>query len=246
MLKLIGLGLWDEKDITLRGLEELKECEVVFLEAYTSKLMGCDKEQLEKLIGKKIQAASRSFVEEYGVLDYAKNNNVALLVPGDPLVATTHSDLLIEAKKRGIKTKIIHNASIYSAVGETGLQLYKFGRSATVTFWTENYKPTSWIDVLFENKERGLHTLFFLDLDLEKDRFLTAQQALKQLIQAGMSEDEEVVVCSQLGGPSKKITYGKAKDLIGKDLGLPLQVIIVPGKLHEKEKEFLEMFRREG
>ena len=36
MLYLIGLGLGDAKDITVKGLEIVKEADVVFLEAYTS------------------------------------------------------------------------------------------------------------------------------------------------------------------------------------------------------------------
>ncbi len=243
MLKLIGLGLWDEKGFTLRGLEEARECDLLFLENYTSKLMGTDKQRLEELTGKRIQLANREFLENYGVLDYAENNDVGLLVAGDPMVATTHSDLVIEARKRGIKTKVIHNASIFSAIGETGLQLYKLGRSATITFWTEDYKPTSWFDVFKQNKERGLHTLFFLDLDLANNKYLNAQQALKQLIEAGLDEETEVVVGSQIGSPNSRIVYGKAGELMDADVGLPLQVIIIPGKLHPKEEEFLEQLR---
>lgn len=38
MLYIIGLGLGDEKDITIRGLEAVKKCQKVFMEAYTSLL----------------------------------------------------------------------------------------------------------------------------------------------------------------------------------------------------------------
>lgn len=38
MLFIIGLGLGDEKDITLRGLECVRKCEKVYMEAYTSLL----------------------------------------------------------------------------------------------------------------------------------------------------------------------------------------------------------------
>lgn len=45
MLHLIGLGLADETDITVRGLEIVKRAERVYLEAYTSILL-VDKEKL--------------------------------------------------------------------------------------------------------------------------------------------------------------------------------------------------------
>lgn len=35
-LYIIGLGLGDEKDITIKGAEAIKNCDKVFLEAYTS------------------------------------------------------------------------------------------------------------------------------------------------------------------------------------------------------------------
>ncbi len=45
MLFIIGLGLYDEQDITVRGLAAVKRCKRVFLEAYTSILL-VDKEKL--------------------------------------------------------------------------------------------------------------------------------------------------------------------------------------------------------
>lgn len=39
MFFIIGLGLSDEKDITIKGLEAIKSCERIYLEAYTSILM---------------------------------------------------------------------------------------------------------------------------------------------------------------------------------------------------------------
>ena len=45
MLYLIGLGLCDVKDITVKGLEKVRECKRVYLEAYTS-ILGVGKEEL--------------------------------------------------------------------------------------------------------------------------------------------------------------------------------------------------------
>jgi diphthine synthase len=41
-LTFIGLGLYDEKDISLKGLEEIKKCDKVYAEFYTAKLTGTD------------------------------------------------------------------------------------------------------------------------------------------------------------------------------------------------------------
>ncbi|MEM4702659.1 MAG: SAM-dependent methyltransferase, partial [Archaeoglobaceae archaeon] len=63
MLFLIGIGLWDEKDITIRGLEAVKSADVVFAEFYTS-IIGASVEDLEKFFEKKINVLKREDLEE--------------------------------------------------------------------------------------------------------------------------------------------------------------------------------------
>lgn len=46
MLYLVGLGLCDPTDITVKGLKIVKAASRVYLEAYTSILIGCGKEEL--------------------------------------------------------------------------------------------------------------------------------------------------------------------------------------------------------
>lgn len=48
MLYLVGLGLGDERDITVKGLEAIRTCARVFLDAYTS-ILGVD---TAKLVGR--------------------------------------------------------------------------------------------------------------------------------------------------------------------------------------------------
>lgn len=45
MLYIIGLGLGDQKDITVNGAEAVKKCSKIFLEAYTS-ILGVSLQQL--------------------------------------------------------------------------------------------------------------------------------------------------------------------------------------------------------
>src|SRR4030042_862912 len=91
---------------------------------------------LEKLLGKQIKILSRKEVEEYtqeNILVHAKKYPCVFLTPGDPNIATTHIDLRLRAENEGIRTSIIHSASISSAIaGATGLQNYKFGRTVTI------------------------------------------------------------------------------------------------------------------
>ena len=164
MLYIIGLGLNNEKDLTLRAIEIAKKCEC-FAEFYTSIWKG-SLEDLKEIIGKDIKLLKRKDLEENLelLLEKAKQNDIAVFVPGDPLAATTHFNLVFEARRKKIPVKIIHNASIFSAIGETGLQLYKFGKTATIPLngKLENVKKT-----IRNNKKLGLHTLLLLDLDKE-------------------------------------------------------------------------------
>lgn len=247
-LYLIGIGLWDSRDISLKGLEALKQCKQAFAEQYTSRQDPGILKGLEELSGKKIMLLNRELVEgEATLLKAAEKNDAALLIPGDPLISTTHYSLIQTAKKKGIRVQVIHGASILSAaVGESGLHSYKFGNSVTLPFWRENYKPTSTYEVILENKKRGLHTLVFLDIDAEKG-LMQPKQALEMLLEMEKQKKKKAiqpsdlaVVLSRIGSPEQKITAGKIEELLNKSLGPTPSIIAIPGKLHFTEEEALE------
>ena len=169
MLYVVGLGLGDEKDITVNGLEAVKKCERVYLEAYTS-ILGVPKERLEAIYGREVVVADREFVEQGidGMLNEALTTDVAFLVVGDAFAATTHSDLVLRAKGLGCKVKHIYNASIMNAVAGCGLQLYRFGQAVSVVFFTETWRPDSFYDRIRENAQLGLHTLLLLDIRVKE------------------------------------------------------------------------------
>src|SRR5256884_3346929 len=181
-LVFIGLGLHDEKDITLRGLEEARSAEVVFMELYTSGLAGARLGSVERLIGK-IRRLSRTEVEDgRTILEAAAKQKVAFLVVGDPMAATTHVDLRLRAAAAKIPTRIVHGVSILTAAaGALGLQVYKFGRTTTVPFPAAGFGPTSPLEGILENRRTGLHSLVLLDLR-EGGSFLTPQDALALLL----------------------------------------------------------------
>ena len=166
MLTIIGLGLWNEKDLTLRAIDAAKQAGKVYIELYTSKWQGMDR--LKDIVGKTVVELKREDLEQNvaKLVEEAKEEDVVLFVPGDPLVATTHLMLIDAARKDGVETKVIHNSSIISAVAETGLHIYKFGATATVPFpeKTKGKLPESVYDVLKMNKRAGLHTLLLLDI----------------------------------------------------------------------------------
>ena len=246
---LIGLGLYDEEDISVKGLETAKKCDVTYMEEYTSKL-GVDKSKIEELIGKKINLLKREDVEQSDILiRNAKEKDVAFLVGGDPLTATTHIDVLIQAKKKGIKTRVIHSSSIYTSICESGLFIYKFGKSCSIPFPTENYNPTSFYETIVDNLSRGLHTVVFLDIHQDENRFMTINEGLKRILEVAKENDNKInedtlaVGFARIGSDNQIIKFGKIKDLINFDFGKPQHILVIPGKLHFIEEEALKFYQ---
>ena len=248
MLIFIGLGLYDEKDISLKALEEARSCDILYAEFYTSKLTGTSLEGLEELIGQKIVSLLRSEVESSEkILESAKNRKVGFLVPGDPLVSTTHASLRIEAKEKGIETRVIHGQSIISAAPAiSGLFNYKFGKSTSIPYPTEGYEPDSFYTVIKENLDHNLHTLVFLDI---KNRLMTVNEAISILEGIEKNRMEDVIKDERIfvglgcvGSSNPVIIAGKLAVFKNNDFGPTPHVLIVPGKLHFMEEEYLKEF----
>jgi diphthine synthase len=94
-----------------------------------------------------------------------------------------------------------------------------------------------------------LHTLLFLDV-ASNEKYMTPNQAIKTMLkleevmkQNVFTNNTKIIVFGRVGSDEPLISYGKIKDLLGKEFGEPPFVIIVPGKLHFSEKEFLEYYK---
>jgi diphthine synthase len=249
-LYFIGIGLCDEKDITVKGLETVRMCDHVYLEKYTS-ILQCPIENLEMFYHKKIILADRELVEKraYEIFEDAKEKNVAFLVVGDIFGATTHTDIMLRAKEKGIACEFIHNASILNAVGIVGLELYKYGKVTSVPFSTESFMPETPYDVIKMNRKDGLHALVLLDLRPDEKRFMTINEAIKYLLHIEsnrkeniFTEDTMCIGCARIGCKDFMIRYGKARDLMHEDFGKPLHCLIIPGTLHFIEEEALKQW----
>ncbi len=242
MLNIIGLGLHDQKDISLRGLELVKESDFVYLEFYTSRL-SVEIEVLEKLYDKKIIIADREMVEvKQPFLEQAKDKKVTLLIIGDVFSATTHMSIMMDAKKLGIKVNIVNNASVLNAIGIVGLELYKFGRVVSIPFHNENVKAP--VKALNDNQSVGLHTLFLLDLDPFNDVYLSIKDAAEYLIKNGVKKSSLCVGCARLGGDDFVVHVSSLETIGSHDYGNAPYCLIISSKvMHFVEEEALEMWK---
>lgn len=227
MLYLISLGLYDEKDISLRAVEAAKKCSRLYLELYTTN-MNTSAGKISRLIGRPVEEIPREGLENKSgrLVQEAKTRDIGILIGGDALSATTHISLLLEARKAGVKTQVIHGSSVLTAVGEAGLSLYKFGRVVTLA----NPLQESTLEAIRQNKKAGLHTLVLLDIGM------TPREALGLLSGKMLGK---VVVSSHLGG-NPEIKYDTIENFLKLRLNKTPSVLAIPGKLHFLEREYLE------
>ncbi len=251
MLYLIGLGLKDEESLSLEAVDILRKCDKVFLENYTSRQVNFNLNKLESLLSKRITIADRKFVENTkNILGLAKEEDAALLVSGDPMIATTHLEIVLDAEKEGVKVRILNNASILNAVSNIGLEIYKFGKIASIPFTTKSFMPETPYNILKDNLSINAHTLFLFDLHLDEDKFMNFKEALTYLLSIEdkkkeqiLNKDSYVVVCASLGSDKEKIMFGRIEDILKKELDSYPQCMIIPAKLHFMEKEALNRFK---
>ena len=248
-LFLIGIGLGDEKDMTLRGQNLIAIADKVYLEFYTSIMVSMQGSVISAegagissivLYGRDVCIANREFVEDAQMLlDEASKQKIALLVVGDPFSATTHCELYVRCIKQKINVEVVNNTSIITAVGCTGLQLYRFGAIISLCFWTATWKPHSWYSTLRQNLRCMYHTLVLLDINVREQtekslvrgspipereylppRYMTASEGARQLLAVSREDpdlalgaDTLVVVVSKLGTPHQKITRTRLEKL---------------------------------
>jgi diphthine synthase len=251
MLWLIGIGVTGYKGVSLHALDILKKCDIIYFERFTSPLYEEDLFNLNSLIEgynktRKIIPAQRWFIEDGNqIIEQAKNENVALITYGDPLIATTLTELDVRARKNSINVDVIHAASgITSLIGESGLHIYKFGR--TVTMMSSPQSAVSVYNAIFDNLLSGNHTLILTEYNSDHNKFffLDPNEVFKMLIEVEkdirsnvISEETFVIVASRIGTEQKKIISGKIKSLIGMSFETGPHSIILTGSLHFSESD---------
>ena len=113
---------------------------------------------------------------------------------------------MLRARELNIPITSIPNASIMSAIGATGLQLYNFGQTVSMVFFTDTWKPASFYDRIRENRDIGLHTLVLLDIKVKEQslenmargrkvyepaRYMTVGQCARQMLEIEEIKKEE-------------------------------------------------------
>ncbi|MFX1538252.1 MAG: diphthine synthase [Promethearchaeota archaeon] len=250
----IGLGLCGFKDLSLKAIEALKRSDEIYFEGYTNFVDETTLEKLEQKVSVPIRELHRKEMEEEAekLIKSVGNRVVSLIVPGDPFTATTHSTLRILAVEQGITTEIIHNSSIFSAVPSLlGLSAYRFGRTATIPFSEGNYPLSIYpYNIAAMNRQIKAHTLFLLDINLQKKTFLTISEALQQLQYLEEQHNQKLITHRSIWAGIAKMGYKEPTIKVGgfqkvfnvnwREIGPPQCLVLCDRYLDIVEKEFLE------
>lgn len=251
MLVLLGGGL--PGLLTTMALELIKRADVVYVDIYTMPESDWLIDLARVEAGGRVVPASREVLEQgmTSIVEEARDKLVVVLVPGDPLIATTHIALLIEARRRGVEWLVVPGVSgVVSAMTLSSLQFYRFGRTITVPGPWRGVKAYSVIEYLRCNLSLGLHTLLLLDY--ESGRQLQPSEAAGILLELEEELAEEkgwdkvlsgllALVVERAGYQDYSVEWSRLAGLAGaiKEYRSPSS-IVVPGYIHETESEALQ------
>lgn len=251
MLTFVGLGLYDERSVTVEGRDAVRDADRVFAEFYTSHLVGADVADLEAYHDADVEVRDREGVEvdPSPILDAAAESDAVFLTAGDTMISTTHVDLRLRATERGIDTRVIHAPTAESAASSlTGLQNYRFGKATTLPFaWAHGVEgvPDSVIETVEDNRARGLHTLCYLDIKVGRgpegadpafEEYMTADHAAG-LLADHWDPDALGVVVARAGSPDPLVRADRLAELADASFGDPLHMLVLPGDLHHVEAD---------
>ncbi|WP_226038851.1 diphthine synthase [Natrinema sp. DC36] len=260
MLTFIGLGLYDERSITVEGRDALRAADRVYAEFYTSQLIGTTIDDLESHHDLEIEVRDRAGVEQHpdDMLAAAEGEDIAFLTAGDTMISTTHVDLRLRAHDRGIETRVIHGVTAQTATSAlTGLQNYRFGKATTLPFpYAHGAEglPASVTETIDDNRADRLHTVVYLDIKVgydptssqnssssddkaERGEYMTADVGAELL--AAEYPDLVGVVVARAGSPDPLVEAGTMTELADREFGDPLHLLVIPGECHLLEADAL-------
>lgn len=247
-LRFVGVGLGDERSLSMRAIDALRACDEVFAEEYTAELAAGSLERLAGWIGREVIRLPRTEVEDAARIMAAldRHARVGFVVPGDPFAATTHVALRLAAEARGHCWSYFPNASILTAAaGFLGLQPYRFGRIVSVPFPEPGFAPVSPLEMIAANRAVRLHSLVLLDLRPSERRFLGAGDALTILRERDpthrwLPSGVPTAVVARVGSDAAEAWVGPLEELAVLDFGPPMHAIVLPAAdLHFEEEAAL-------
>jgi diphthine synthase len=246
-LYFIGMGL--SRSLMTEGAKHiLVNSDIIIYDTYTSVSCDITPDYIKSITRGEVIEADRNLLENRSneIIAMAKEKIVSIATIGDPMIATTHVSLAIEAKKSGIKVNVIPGISVHCyLISKSMLSSYKFGKSVTLVYPSYGILDTAPYYVLKSNKAQGLHTLIYLDI--RDGKFMSPKDAVSLLLkmeemknEGVINENDLIIVGSRLGCPDESIMYIQVKDVADHNFGNPPHILIFPSNLHYMEADALK------
>ncbi len=247
MLFLVGLGL-SEKDMPIGSMDILMDCEL-YMDRFTSRISQDYVSYISERTGRRITELTRQDMEENSseIVGRASSRDIAILVGGDPLIATTHKILYIEARRLGVPARALHASSaISAAMGESGLDFYRFGSICTIPRWSGKYKPVSFYEKIAANLERREHSMLLLDYDNGGEATIPIKDAISALEAAeahykkgAVTPRTKLIILHEIAQKGSLVDAVSASEAKHKDYG-GMNMMVVPAELTAIEAEAVE------
>lgn len=239
MIGFVSAGFNPPASLTIEEVSFLDMCDKIIVDTFTSPFY------LKNYKGRELIFADRGMLEDYEWI-FQENGNIAIIISGDSFSATTHFNIFIEAIRRGIETKVFHNATIVPlAATRLGLQLYKIGPVVSLPRFTEKFRPLSPYEKIKRNKEMDMHTIILLDVypPMTLEEAIDELMEMEGILRGGIfSTETKLGVVSSLGMPEEKIKFDTINRLKEEKSLNPPITLVLPGKLHFQEEENLSIF----
>ncbi len=251
MLYIVGLGLRGVSSLTNEENYIIRNSSRIYFETYTSISPESTVSELERIYTRNIELADREFVEDgKALIEFARNEDIVLIVTGDPLSATTHNQLRADAMEKGVQVEVIENASILSVVpGKIGLFPYRMGPPVSLPFVQENFLPRSVLEKIKANMDSGFHTILLLDL--KEGRTMYPREAIETLLLLeqkhglGMiSEETELFSLSKVSQKGERLIFDKAGNIRDQSEDISPSVLVIPAELNHSEAHFVSRFNK--
>lgn len=249
MIHILGMGLRGVDSVTLGEMRILSRCEKIYFETYTSVSPEGAASEISSITSKHIFLLGREDVENpAALLREAAGHDICIIITGDPLSATTHNQLRMDAVAAGVAVNVVENASILTTLpGKVGLLPYRMGPPVSLPFLAENFSPRSVLDKLARNRNMGFHTMILLDL--RDNRTMYPEEAfsyLKQLEEkhgTGVVRDDSMfIVATKVSQAGESLSYGTFEKLSEISWKSSPSTLIFPADLTENESEFMRLF----
>ena len=251
MLYILGLGLRGVSSLSLQEKDILSKCEHIFFETYTSVSPSQTIDQLSTMLNREVKRAGREDVENpVALLSLSSKHDVCLLVTGDPLSATTHNQLRVDAQQAGINVTVIENASVLSVIpGKLGLFPYKMGPPVSLPFPDDNFLPRSVCQKIKFNRDSGFHTMVLLDL--REGRTMYSFEAVEVLLRmeekhaiGAVSRSDVICAAIKVSQEGEKIICDRSENILDLRLEESPATLVIPGSLNHNEEYFLSKFAK--